>query len=195
MEIMNHIKANFLAPATLTPSKLLQNERGQSAIEFVLVIGFALGVTFLFMAQTFNATKGYLLHYATFTASRVYLTYDDGTQAIGSTYDKAEARAREQLSSFELDSLFGINSVCKFRDYRDRSALFTGVICEFETPTNFFPLVGGGQDAKLVSESFLGKEPVRTTCYQLLCETMTGNRTSCTSQSESMDITLYDNGC
>ena len=193
-ETMNHMKDVSSSQATRT--HLLTNERGQSAIEFILVIGFALGVTFLFMAQTFNATKGYLLHYATFTASRVYLTYDVGTANIPNVYRQAENRAKEQLDSFELDNVFGITADCKFENYQTTNALFTGTTCEFETATNFFPLIGGGDKAKLVSESFLGKEPIRTTCFEMLCQTITGeSRTDCISQSESMDVTLYDNGC
>ena len=173
----------------------LSNQRGQVAIEFILVIGFALGVTFLFMSQTFSTTKGYLLHYANYAASRVYLTYDPGVADIMRNYSDAERRAMEHLDTFELDNLFGIDADCEFLNFQSTNALFTGSVCRFEANMNFFPLVGGGEDAKLVSESFLGKEPVRSTCYQILCQTMSGNRQSCEQQFESMDITLYDNGC
>lgn len=190
---MNHTKEDFSVRVRLTQK--IENESGQVAIEFILVLAFALGITFLFMAQTFNATKGYLLHYATFTASRVYLTFDNGTQNIPGTYSSAEARAREHLEKFQLENIFGISADCDFENYLSTNALFTGAVCEFETATNFFPLIGGGDKARLVSESFLGKEPVRRTCYEQLCETMTGNRNACLSQFEKMDITLYDNGC
>lgn len=189
---MNHTVEDFSVPAIPI---LITNEKGQSAIEFILVIGFALGVTFLFMAQTFNATKGYLLHYANFTASRVYLTYDRGDGNAFNNYRIAEARAQEQMRSFNLASVFGIKTDCRFTNYQNASALFTGSICEFETATNFFPLIGGGDKAKLVTESFLGKEPTRTTCYEQTCFAISGSRSECKSQFESMDITLYDNGC
>lgn len=190
---MNRTTEDFSAQQTLI--QLVDNEKGQSAIEFILVLGFALGITFLFMAQTFNTTKGYLLHYATFTASRVYLTYDDGTQNVSGIYSGAAREAQAQIDSFQLNNLFGISANCNFENFQTTNALFTGAVCEFQTPTNFFPLIGGGDDAKLVSESFLGKEPVRSTCYQATCEAITGNRNTCRSQFENMDITLYDNGC
>ena len=174
---------------------LPNNQKGQVALEFILVIGFALGVTFLFMSQTFTSTKGYLLHYANYAASRVYLTYDAGAANVMTNYKEAEDRANEHLQSFQLDNLFGINADCDFLNFQQTNALFTGSVCKFKTTTNFFPIVGGGAKAELVSESFLGKEPVRSTCYQQLCEVMTGSKTSCRSQMESMDITLYDNGC
>lgn len=192
---MSPITTDFLAQRN--PIPVINNQSGQSAIEFILVFGFALGITFLFMAQTFNATKGYLLHYATFAASRVYLTVDNGVDGnISGNYNYAEGVAREHLDSFELDNVFGISADCDFENFESTNALFTGTVCKFTTPTNFFPLIGGGRRAELVSESFLGKEPVRSTCYEMICETITGtNRNICRSQWESMDITLYDNGC
>lgn len=189
---MNPIRKYFLVHKTHIP---ITNESGQSTIEFVLVIAFALGVTFLFMAHTFNTTKGYLLHYANYTASRVYLTYDNGGGVVSQNYASAQRRAQEQLDSFNLDSVFGIQSDCRFTNYQNTNALFTGSVCEFQATTSFFPLIGGGDKAKLVTESFLGKEPTRTTCYEMTCFAMTGDRNICKSQSETMDITLYDNGC
>ena len=173
----------------------LGNDRGQVALEFILVIGFALGVTFLFMSQTFTSTKGYLLHYANYAASRVYLTYDVGAANVMANYQEAEDHANKHLRSFELDNLFGINTECEFLNFQQTNALFTGSVCKFEATTNFFPIIGGGAKAELVSESFLGKEPVRSTCYQQLCEVMTGDKQGCRSKFENMDITLYDNGC
>jgi len=190
---MNHtVDKGFLVHQKATQ---IINQKGQSAIEFVLVIGFALGVTFLFLTQTFNTTKGYLLHYANFTVSRVYLTAETNSNTVGSNLTAAEARAREQLNSFNLSSLFDIEATCEFRNYVNTNALFTGSVCEFEVTTNFFPLIGGGDKARLVSESFLGKEPTRINCYQMSCQAITGDRSSCESKMQSMDVTLYDNGC
>lgn len=190
---MNHTtETDFLVH--LKPTQII-NQKGQSAIEFILVIGFALGITFLFVTQTFNTTKGYLVHYANFSASRVYLTADRGNRVVGSNLAFAESRARQHLDSFNLDSVFGLDVECEFNNYVNTNALFTGSVCRFEATTNFLPLIGGGDKARLVSESFLGKEPTRANCYEMTCEAVTGSRTTCESKISNMDVTLYDNGC
>ncbi len=190
---MNHTTdKDFLVPQMVTQ---ISNEQGQSAIEFVLVIGFALGVTFLFITQTFNTTRGYLLHYANFAASRVYLTADNGSNEANGNLAFAAARANEQLDSFNLSSAFGIEVDCDFKNYVNTNALFTGSVCEFEATTNFLPLIGGGDKAKLVSESFLGREPTRLNCYEMTCEAIYGERTGCAAKTTTTDFTLYDNGC
>lgn len=190
---MSRITIGFLVRVKDIQDNL--NEKGQAAIEFVLVIGFALGITFLFISQSFSATKGYLVHYVNFVGSRVFLTNDRGSRTVNTNYRIAEREARSQIESFSLGDNFDIDMTCRFQSFINVDALFTGSICEFEVETNFFPTMGGGDPAKLVSESLLGKEPTRATCYELTCEGITGTRTDCEGQEESMDITMYDNGC
>jgi hypothetical protein len=172
--------------------KKLLNEKGQSAIEFILVIGFALGITFLFTTQAMNATKGYLVHYANFAASRVYLVHDGGSRSIGPNYSGAESAALDHMDSFNLTQLFGLKTDCSVEK---ENALFTGTVCRYDVVLNFFPMIAGGDKAKLVTESFLGKEPLRATCFEMTCQAITGDRNGCQSKFEIMDITLYDNGC
>lgn len=183
----------YLVPTTHTHRDIFKlNQNGQSAIEFILVIGFALGITFLFTTQAMNATKGYLVHYANFSASRVYLVHDGGNRSIGPNYAAAAAAAQDQMDSFNLDSLFGVKTDC---EVENENALFTGTVCRYEVVLNYFPMMAGGDNAKLVSESFLGKEPLRSTCYEMTCQAVSGSRNDCQSKFETMDITLYDNGC
>lgn len=172
----------------------LSNEKGQAAIEFILVISFALGVTFLFFSQAFNATDGYLVHYANFMAGRTYLTSERGGTNANSNLTYAATTAEEVYKSYPL-GLFKINSTFKVINYQDGSGLLSGTTAQFEKEANFFPGVGGGDKAKLLSETFLGKEPVRFTCLEMICAAITGDRTSCQSQKDDMDVTLYDNGC
>lgn len=174
--------------------RILQNDTGQVAIEFILVMGFAMGITFLFVKQAFNATEGYLVHYANFMASRAYLTSDSASNNPSSVYTGAARVAKETFERFPLGS-FGIEAEFNTISFSQGSGLFQGTTAKFEREANFLPGVGGGEKAKLLSESFLGKEPSRATCYQMVCAAITGGRDSCSGNVDESDITLYDNGC
>lgn len=173
---------------------LLGNQRGQVAIEFVLVIGFALGMTFLFFTQAFNATEGYLVHYANFMAGRTYLTAEIGSNDVGSNLNYASTLAEEVYKSYPLAN-FKINSKFETVSYSEGSGLFTGTTAKFEKNLNIFPGIGAGDKAQFLSETFLGKEPTRITCHEQVCAAITGSRSSCVSKVDQMDATLYDNGC
>lgn len=172
----------------------LHNEAGQVAIEFILVIGLAMGVTFMFVTQAFNATEGYMVHYANFMASRAYLTTDNGSNQVDSVYSNAANVAQEVFDAYPLRS-FGVDANFRAISFSQGSGLFQGTTAKFEREANFFPGVGGGDKAQLLSESFLGKEPSRATCYEMVCAAMTGGRSSCSGSVDETDITLYDNGC
>tara|TARA_Y100000768_G_scaffold375852_1_gene347158 strand:- start:25182 stop:25718 length:537 start_codon:yes stop_codon:yes gene_type:complete len=176
------------------PIPIHKDQSGQVAFEFILVVTFALGTIFLFFQLAFNHTDGYLVHYANFMAARTYLTHDNGGNDIGSSIGSAAGVAQEVFESYPL-SQFNINADFNVVTFEEGSGLFSGTTAEFEKPTNLFLGIGGGEDAKLLSESLLGKEPVRKTCLQLTCEAMTGDRNVCEGSSDQMDITLYDNGC
>ena len=70
----------FLPPPRPTPrgEPMVEKncESGQSTIEFLLIFVFILGFVFSALKLSFIYTNGYLVHYATFMASRAYMVVD-----------------------------------------------------------------------------------------------------------------------
>ena len=168
-------------------------------IEFLLVFVFGLGITFLFIYMSFNYSVGYINHYATFMASRTFLTADSASNNPEGSWQFARSRAIETYKKYNL-SVFEVNDITN-NDVKmhqsvggqQQSILFVGVSSMFERLISPFEIVGGSEKAKFYSESFLGKEPVRMSCLQQVCQAM--GETSCDTKWEQLDVVLYDNGC
>lgn len=180
------------------------NEKGQSAIEFIIAFAFILAISFLFVRLAFNFTTGYLAHYATFMASRVFLTQDSsaGPAAVASVVGSASGGgattasglAKNEFLKYRLD-VVGVDQ-SKLRFNIPGSGVlndFVGAYFEFELPMSILGFVGGNKKAKLVSESFLGKEPPRGTCFQRTCWAMNHSDQAC--ENPAFFLTLFDNGC
>jgi len=176
----------------------IKNQEGQSTIEFILT--FAFGVSFILVIFTtaINYATGYLVQYATFMASRVYLTQDNFTGIIGSSesaLSDATSNAEKAFSGYRL-SAFGIpDSNFKINPAGDTDAgsyLTVGGYTTFEQSIDPIGKVAGQQKLEMVSESFLGKEPTRAECATRVCFAMTGT-VNC--EEGGLDITLYDDGC
>ena len=170
------------------------NEKGQSAIEFILTFAFALGVTFLFVNLALNQTNGYVAHYVNFMAARSYLVHDVGSNNFQTNINQAKVEADKVFTDFKLETI-GLDGVKEIITSEQGSGLFSGAIFKFERKLSSLPLVGGGATAQFYSEALLGKEPTRITCSRMICAAMTGNPSTCESDQKTMDITLYDNGC
>jgi len=188
------------------------NERGQSTIEFILTFMFGLGVVFLFVNISVNYSVGYLVHYSTFMASRTYLTVESHTVDQGSSHSIASQEASKTFMRFGMSTLgistgsilnggsadkgFHINNFSSVTTSQD--ALFVGAYTVFERPLSFFNSIGGQTITKFVSESYLGKEPVRAECWQRTCQaillSVTNNLGYC-NPGNSYDFTVFDNGC
>lgn len=175
----------------------VNNQKGQSTIEFILT--FAFGVSFILVIFTtaINYATGYLVQYATFMASRVYLTQDNFTGIIGSTEpsvaDAAEnaklAFSGYRLSAFGIpDSSFEINQA---GNTDPSSYLTVGGFTIFEQGIDPIGKVAGQKKLEMVSEAFLGKEPTRAECATRVCYAITGSPTC----DRTFDITLFDDGC
>ena len=166
------------------------NQKGQASIEFLLTFGFAIGFTLLFVSLAINMTRGYLVHYANFMASRTFLSHDTaGTGAVEQSLNAAQTRARQvfrsyPLGAFEIEAEFRVNKPLA------TSSLMSGTTATFRERMTPFSLVGGTNEATLHSESFLTKEPVRLQCLLSVCRAM--GITNCNSV---VDVTVFDNGC
>ena len=171
-----------------------KNNKGQSTIEFVATLSFALTFLFLFFQIGLNFTNGYIIQFATYQASRAYLTYDRGD---ANSAANAEALAEAVFNGYHdlmEDSLrqpatFGINPP-------DPSggalrALYVGAYSEWDGIFSLSNVIGGKHDIKFLSEGYLGKEPTQTECHDRICEKM-----GCDETYNGMSfVTIHDNGC
>lgn len=174
-------------------------EKGQSTIEFLVSFVFGVSVVFMVFNSALNYSTGYLVHYATFMASRVYLVSDNATGTINnpeSSLGDGVEDATETYNLYRLD-IFKIGSD-KFEVNRlDGQGMSTqeymtvGARTIFDLSIDAIGKVLGQSKLELVSESFLGHEPSRAHCANRTCVGITGTP-NC---SNDMDITLYDNGC
>jgi hypothetical protein len=173
-------------------------ELGQSTIEFIVVFCFAVSIIFMVFNSALNYCTGYLVHYATFMASRDYLTADhyagtvnDPESSMTQTADKAyDTYSKYMLNAFGVGvDKFSVNQLLPSTD--TSQYLTVGAKTIFEVRMDAIGRILGESKLELVSESFLGHEPTRAQCANRTCVGITGT-TSC---SETMDITLYDDGC
>lgn len=175
---------------------MIKNQRGQSTIEFIFAFAFALSIMLMIFTSAKNYATGYLVHYATFMASRVYLTTDNSLMGDPNAFQPmAGNMARETFGQYNL-GVFGVD-VSKFSVNQARTgmsaadALMVGTVTRFDQKIDVMGKLFGNTKVDLISESFLGKEPTRYVCALRVCKAIT-NQENC---SPSMDITLYDDGC
>jgi hypothetical protein len=176
----------------------IRNQNGQSTIEFIFTFAFGLSVILLIFNAAMNYTTGYIVHYATFMASRVYLTSENFTGSIPdgglSSVMQAEARAVQAFNRYNLQ-IFNIKpenfAINRVTGGSGAEFLTTGARTLFEQRIDVLGRVAGQKKLELVSESFLGKEPSRAACAARVCFAIT-NQQQCGNE---LDITLYDDGC
>lgn len=174
----------------------LKQEAGQSTIEFIFAFAFGVSVVLMVFNASLNYATGYLVHYATFMASRTYLVSDRNLGQIGSAPAPSVEDATEVYNRYRLDvfdvpaSGFAINE----QDVAQGPGeyLTVGARTIFEKPIDVLGRVVGAGKLQFVSESFLGKEPTRAQCANRVCFGVTGAECNSTS---TYDVTLYDNGC
>lgn len=167
----------------------INNEKGQSTIEFIITFGFSIGITFLFLGMAINYVVGYMVHYGTFMAARTYLVQDTAEQTVEGALRTAKSRAESKYRRYNLERFDA--GVDKLRVISpETNPLLSGVVVTYERKVSFVRFVTGEKNATLVSEALLGKEPLRRECLETICQAM-GERTC----SDDMDVTAEDNGC
>ena len=77
----------------------MNNDKGQSTIEFLMSFVFIFFLSLFTVMFSINQATGYLLHWATFAASRVFLV--QGQEMIGDA--GAEQLAKEGISAEVID--------------------------------------------------------------------------------------------
>ena len=140
-----------------------------------------------------------MIHYATFKASRTFLTLDNGVE--GGEFRDARNTSntvffkiiRNPNNIYIRNGKFGLNHHEKFRTRQQK--LYVGAWFQFQQKMSIYPLVGGNTLANLVSESFLGREPTKAQCMRRTLQVMKLKISDYTSGSNSSHLTLFDNGC
>ena len=173
-----------------------KDERGQSTIEFLLIFIFILTFIFGALKLSFIYTNGYLVHYATFMASRAYLVVDSNSNQPGGGDYAARRRAEEVFKRFPLNKFIrSYDQKLQFhhpdgngQNYDDN--LYVGVYTDFIQRFGLSPSESGQQEVKFRSESFLGREPTRAECVEQICAALKLVGGNCQNHS-----TVFDNGC
>ena len=173
------------------------NQSGQSTIEFIFSFIFAVSLILMVFNTALNYASGYVAHYATFMASRIFLTQDSAVNEFSGRASKADAerlavsafKDRYNLSIFDINSQVEINNNDESVDAGQY--LMIGAYVRYNRKIDLIGQITGGQKLELISESYLGREPVRGVCASRTCMAITGSP-SC---DISMDITLFDDGC
>jgi hypothetical protein len=174
------------------------SESGQSTIEFILTFVFGLSLVLVIFNTSINYATGYLVHYATFMASRVYLTTDNHTGTIGNSSPALVGsvdKATNAFNNYNLSVMKVPNENFKINRVESVTApnmvMTVGARTTFELAIDVLGKVAGQKKLEMVSESFLGKEPTRAECATRVCAGVTGAE-NC---DETMDVTLFDDGC
>jgi hypothetical protein len=182
---------------------LIQNTKGQSSIEFIFTFIFSLTLVFLFVRLALNFASGYLAHYSTFMASRAFLSHDNALGNINSVVgnskggnpNSASGMGKRTFKKYKV-KLVGLDE--KKLNFNlplsGKLTEFIGATFTFEKPLSSLKLISGGAKLNFLTESFIGKEPPRATCYTRTCWAMReSDGASC--DSSELHVTLFDNGC
>lgn len=170
------------------------NNKGQVTIEFLFSFLFAGGIVVLFLYYALNYTAGYLAHYATFQASRTFLTHDSGNEPRNAL-ELAKESAVNEFLKYPLKE-FGIfykeNGVEINLPGGQVPYEFVGAYFGFK---NKLSLGEKTEKNDFLSESFLGKEPLRSNCE---CQVIQALGFQCVGETAAdirADVTVFDNGC
>ncbi|MCY4523175.1 MAG: hypothetical protein OXB84_00405 [Halobacteriovoraceae bacterium] len=170
-----------------------RREAGQSTIEFLFGLIFIFAFVFTFIKMAFNYTDGFMIHYATFMASRSYLVYDDNTGSTNEVDEKALRHANAEVFkkhrfTDRINADFQVNSPTD-----PNNKLYTGGYSTFKQVISIIDFLGGRKEVDLKSEAFLGREPIRLDCLDRICQMMDSTVGGvCTKGKHT---TFFDNGC
>ena len=170
----------------------INNKKGQSTIEFLMCFMYSFGVIFVFFGIAYNIGNGFMTHYATYMASRSYLVADANSADSDSGDSFAATQAQKVFQKFKIDKLIpGTKNNIQINTNSDNNNnVFTGVYFEFVGKFSTVPFMGSKHKINFLSESFLGREPIRAECLKRVCKAFQMINGSCKKFS-----TFFDNGC
>lgn len=169
------------------------NSKGQSTIEFILTFTSAVGFIFLFLKMAINYTNGYIVHHATFMASRAYLVsdaerYNDPADGDAPAFKLAEAVFKKNIPEGLITGFDGV--LTENNPNTAGFPVFIGVWAEFNQAFSL-GFIGGKDKVAFRSESFLGREPTRAESTSQVCLAI---RSITQGQKCELQMTLDDNG-
>lgn len=171
---------------------IVRNNKGQSTIEFIMTFTAAIGFIFLFLKMAINYTNGYMVHHATYMASRAFLVGDSESQQTIEGRDKNAFDLAKTVFNKNLpEGLIGnFNGELKANNpLAVPFGPFIGLYVEYSQPFSI-GFVGGKEQVVFRSESFLGREPTRVETIAQVCKAVS----SVLGQSCDIEATLDDNG-
>mgnify|MGYP001416071049 CR=1 FL=1 len=180
---------------SLVQMNLIHSESGQSLAEFILTFGIVCLVIILFVKLAFNFTKGYMVHYANFMASRSYMVQDNNSANPLTTDGDAKRIALRLVYKNILGSIDQSN-ITVLDPSKVENKVYVGIKTEIVEDFSLSQMIGGKQKVRLISESFLGRTPVISECAIGTCDAMkriTGD--DCGGGGTKGFVTLWDNGC
>lgn len=173
----------------------LKKNKGQSTIEFIMTFTVAVGFIFLFLKMALNYTDGFMVHHATFMASRAYLVSDENRGGPGGVQlddNRAILKARQVFTKYLPEGLVkGVEANMLKENDPDTTKFhaFVGLWVEYYQRFSM-GFIGGKESIHFVSESFLGREPTRQESREQVCEAIKGlGLNKC-----DIHVTLEDNG-
>jgi hypothetical protein len=177
---------DFLLPQNRTTNSKVC-EKGQSTIEFIVSFSIVFGLLMMFVRVALNSTAGYMVHYATFMASRTYLVHDNNSNTPAGADNGAKTQAEQVFNLYNSHP----GSLTIMAPGDAGVSYLVGTVFSFEQKFSSSPMLGGNHSIDLISESFLGREPSRSECHQRVCDVFTMQHNS----GCDINVTLYDNGC
>ena len=181
-------------------SRAFTNSQGQSTIEFLLTFLFVGGFIFAFFKIAMIYTNGHYIHYATYSASRAYMVFDNNSNTPDGADSKASTFAKKVFESFKISALLNTSSPLQVEVHDPSNFqgheknLYVGLFVDFKEKL-LTPLLGKGRILNLRSESFLGREPTRAECYERIRWAMGGTAGTPNQPFIEKHSTLFDNGC
>lgn len=170
----------------------IKNNKGQSTIEFIMTFSAAVGFIFLFLKMAMNYTDGYMVHHATYMASRAYLVSDNNRDSIDEDDSQAFIKAKGVFDRYLPEGLVPNVTSALLKENSPAISKFSAFIGLYIEYSQKFSIgfVGGKSPVRFYSESFLGREPTRRESRNQVCKAIKDlGLGAC-----NVHVTLEDNG-
>lgn len=173
------------------------DNKGQSTIEFIFAFVGAIGFIFLFLKISLNFTDGYMVHHATYMASRSYMAFDNENQSLEDNDNAAFEHSKNVFTRYMPDGLISNVSSSNVFVNHPGTVDYQAFIGLYTTFTQKFSLgfIKINEALNNRSESFLGREPSREETAKQTCKAIDAIfGVSSTDGSCPTHVTLDDNG-
>lgn len=154
----------------------------------------AVGFIFLFLKMALNYTDGFMVHHATFLASRAYMVNDQDRQNKEDGDARALEKARAVFTKYLPEGFVknvdaGMIKENNPSPTQTKFHAFVGLWVEYSQRFSM-GFIGGKESIRFISESFLGREPTRKESRDQVCKAIT----EAFGVGCDVHVTLEDNG-